>query len=106
MAPVFTKTSVNLSSTSNASHHNLGQECGSAPPLAHGVDRDRLEPIAVIGFSARFPQDAKSPESFWQMLKEGRSAMTEVPKDRFNIDSFYHSNAGRHDRVTSSKALK
>lgn len=106
MAPIFTDSSVNLPSTSNASNHDIGQECGSAPPLGHSVDQDRLEPIAVIGFSARFPQDAKSPESFWQMLNEGRSAMTKVPEDRFNIHSFYHSNAGRYDRVTNSKALK
>ena len=106
MAPIFTDNSVNLAYTSNVSRHNPGQENGSSPPLGHGVDQDKLEPIAVIGFSAKFPQDAKSPESFWQMLEEGRSAMTEVPEDRFNIDSFYHSNAGRCDRVTSSQALK
>ena len=105
MAPVYIDNSVNISSTSNTSRHNMGQECGSGPPLGHSVDRDRLEPIAVIGFSARYPQDAKSPESFWQMMKEGRSTMTEVPEDRFNIDSFYHPNAGRYDRVTTSIAL-
>lgn len=58
------------------------------------------EPIAIIGFSARFPGDATSSENFWRMVEEGRSAMSEVPKDRFNIDSFYHSNADRLDTVS------
>ncbi|KAL8747820.1 MAG: hypothetical protein Q9190_000364 [Brigantiaea leucoxantha] len=33
------------------------------------------------------------------MLIDGRSAMTEVPPDRFNIDSFYHPNGDRLDTV-------
>ena len=48
-----------------------------------------MEPIAIIGFSLRFPQDATSPQKFWKMLMEKRSAMTDVPADRFNIDAFY-----------------
>ncbi|KAI9742337.1 MAG: hypothetical protein M1818_003870 [Claussenomyces sp. TS43310] len=62
---------------------------------------DKLEPIAVIGLSLKFPQEADTAENFWQMLIEGRSAMTEVPKDRWNIDSFYHPNADRHDAMNA-----
>ncbi|KAL3488130.1 hypothetical protein BJX62DRAFT_253516 [Aspergillus germanicus] len=47
------------------------------------------DPIAIIGFSLRFPEDADSAEAFWEMLYNGRCAMTEVPADRFTIDSFY-----------------
>ena len=53
------------------------------------VGSDKLEPIAIIGFSLRFPQDATSPEAFWKMLMEKRSAMTDVPSDRFNVDAFH-----------------
>ncbi|KAL8893510.1 MAG: hypothetical protein Q9192_005191 [Flavoplaca navasiana] len=63
------------------------------------LDQKEVEPIAIIGFSSKFPQDAESPEGFWQLLLDGRSAMTEVPKDRFNIDSFYHPNANRLDTL-------
>ncbi|KAG9235236.1 hypothetical protein BJ875DRAFT_399470 [Amylocarpus encephaloides] len=58
---------------------------------------DSLEPIAIIGFSFKFPQDADTSENFWQMLVEGRSAMTEVPKDRWNSGTFYHPDPERHD---------
>ena len=62
---------------------------------------DKVMPIAVIGLALRFPGDATSPERFWQMLLEGRSARSEVPTDRFNIDSFYRPGLGRTDTVRS-----
>ncbi|MCJ1393516.1 hypothetical protein MMC18_006391 [Xylographa bjoerkii] len=51
---------------------------------------DKLEPIAVVGLDLKFPQEATSTEDFWKMLKEGRSAMTKVPADRYNLDAFFH----------------
>ncbi|KAI1208477.1 putative polyketide synthase [Annulohypoxylon truncatum] len=57
------------------------------------------DPIAIVGFSAKLPQDATSAEAFWQLLSEGRSARTEIPKDRFNIDSLYHPDLERLDTI-------
>lgn len=51
---------------------------------------DTLEPIAIVGISLEFPQDAKSTESFWQTMINGKSARTEVPPERFNVNGFYH----------------
>ncbi len=48
------------------------------------------EPIAVIGLSCRFP-GADSPEAFWQLLRDGVDAITEVPADRWDVDSYYHA---------------
>ena len=53
------------------------------------VKEERTEPIAIIGMSCRFPGGANSPEAFWQLLAEGRDAVTEVPRERYNIDEFY-----------------
>ena len=64
---------------------------------------DKLEPIAVVGFALKFPQDATSAESFWQMLADGRSAMTDIPKDRFNIDAFYNPSKNMTGVVYSSR---
>jgi acyl transferase domain-containing protein len=60
---------------------------------------DKLEPVAIIGFSLKFPQDATNPEAFWKMLVEARSAMTEIPKDRFNIDAYYHPDSEKPGTV-------
>ena len=50
---------------------------GSAEP------RPLDEPIAVIGLGCRFPGDISSPEELWQFLSAGRSAVSEVPADRW-----------------------
>lgn len=49
-----------------------------------------MEPFAIIGFSARYAQDASDPEKFWEFLLTARQATTPVPKDRFNSEAFYH----------------
>ena len=64
-----------------------------------------LEPIAVVGFAFKYPQDADSAPSFWSMLKEKRSAMTEWPKDRINLEAFYHRDEDRDKNVRSSRPL-
>ncbi|KAK7545386.1 beta-ketoacyl synthase domain-containing protein [Phyllosticta citricarpa] len=52
-------------------------------------------PIAIIGIALRAPGDGSDPERFWQMLLNGRSARSEIPKDRYNVDGFYHPNPER-----------
>ncbi len=41
------------------------------------------EPVAVIGLGCRFPGGIVGPEAFWQFLCDGRSAVGEVPPDRW-----------------------
>ena len=48
------------------------------------------EPVAVVGIGCRFPGDVMGPESFWDLLVEGRSAISRVPADRWDADAFYH----------------
>ena len=64
-----------------------------------GLDEDDADAVAIIGFSLKFSQEATSSEAFWEMLCEGRSAMTEFPRDRINIDAFYHPDSNRHQTV-------
>ncbi|MGI2902856.1 beta-ketoacyl synthase N-terminal-like domain-containing protein [Tolypothrix sp. VBCCA 56010] len=47
-----------------------------------------MEPIAIIGTGCRFP-GANNPESFWQLLRNGVDTITEVPKERWDIDTLY-----------------
>ena len=82
----------------------VGAVQGIAPYPDDGHNgRDVLEAIAVIGFSFKYPQDADSPASLWSMLEEKRCAMTEWPKDRINLDAFYHRDEDRDEKVTSSR---
>lgn len=45
-----------------------------------------MEPIAIIGASCRFP-GANGLEEFWDLLREGRNVVSEVPEDRWNPDA-------------------
>ncbi|KAF2004264.1 polyketide synthase PksD [Amniculicola lignicola CBS 123094] len=62
-----------------------------------------MEPIAIIGQSFRLPQ-SDDEQSFWEMIKNGRNAMTEWPKSRANIDSFYHTGTRKKSSMTSRGA--
>ncbi|KAI4248190.1 MAG: hypothetical protein LQ352_005995, partial [Teloschistes flavicans] len=63
-----------------------------------------VEPIAVIGMDLKFPGDAASAESFFDMLKQGRSALSDVPKDRYNVDAFFHPDQERPGVMNVKKA--
>ncbi|KAL1865340.1 Type I Iterative PKS [Diaporthe australafricana] len=60
---------------------------------------DTQEDIAVIGLGLKFPGDASTPEAFYDLLLEGRSALQETPKSRYNIDAFYHPDHERFGAV-------
>ncbi|MBI3796469.1 MAG: acyltransferase domain-containing protein [Deltaproteobacteria bacterium] len=46
------------------------------------------EPIAIIGIGCRFP-GAHGLAAFWQLLRAGVDAITEVPPERFDLGVFY-----------------
>ncbi len=48
-----------------------------------------IEPIAVVSMGCRFPGDNTNPSRLWENLRNGQDAITEIPKDRWDVDSFY-----------------
>ncbi|HVU22667.1 MAG TPA: SDR family NAD(P)-dependent oxidoreductase [Opitutus sp.] len=61
----------------------------------------RDEPIAIIGMSGRFPQ-ARSIGEMWAILAEGRTAVTEVPAERFDWREF-HGDPARDKTKSNGK---
>ena len=59
------------------------------------LERARDEPIAIVGIGCRFPGGADSPEAFWQLLRDGGDAISEVPADRWDVDALLRPRPGR-----------
>jgi len=59
------------------------------------------EPIAIVGMACRFPGGANSPAAFWELLAQGRDAITEVPRDRWDIDAWYDRDPNAPNKMIS-----
>lgn len=51
------------------------------------AQRAHTEPIAICGIGCRFPGGANDPESYWQLLRDGKDAVTEVPPTRWDANT-------------------
>ncbi|KAG8166767.1 hypothetical protein KVR01_002456 [Diaporthe batatas] len=60
---------------------------------------DAVVPVAIVGTACRFPGDGDNVESLLQMLREGGDAWAEFPRDRLNIDGFYHPSGQRQGSI-------
>ncbi len=59
------------------------------------VNPSQFEPIAVIGMSCRFPGDANTPDTFWQLLSSSKDGVTPISAERHNLYTY--------DKSTSEK---
>jgi hybrid polyketide synthase/nonribosomal peptide synthetase ACE1 len=60
------------------------------------MDSKPSEPIAVVGSACRFPGGCNSPSELWKLLEKPRDVLKRIPKERFNIDAFYHADPTHH----------
>nr|WP_110808534.1 type I polyketide synthase [Mycolicibacterium iranicum] len=59
--------------------------------------------FAIVGYAGRFP-GASDADEFWQVLWEGRDAVSEVPKDRWDVDEFFDPEPGAPGKVVTRRA--
>jgi acyl transferase domain-containing protein/NADPH:quinone reductase-like Zn-dependent oxidoreductase/acyl carrier protein len=59
-----------------------------------------IEPIAIIGIGCRFP-GASGPSAFWELLCNGVDAITEIPPDRFDINTYYDPRPGAPGKIAT-----
>ncbi|MFZ1322475.1 MAG: SDR family NAD(P)-dependent oxidoreductase [Ignavibacteria bacterium] len=50
------------------------------------ISKIENEPIAIVGIGLKFP-GADGPDEFWNLLKEGRDAITKIPEGRWKESS-------------------
>ena len=59
------------------------------------------EPIAITGIGCRFPGGVENVETFWSLLCRGEDAVREVPRDRWDLDKFYHQDPDKPGKTYS-----
>ena len=64
------------------------------------AERSASQAIAIVGMSCRVP-GADSPETFWNLLRQGVDAIGEVPPDRWNADEFWSADANAPGKMST-----
>ena len=54
--------------------------------------------FAIVGYAAF--SGRPDADGFWDVLREGRDAISEVPKDRWDVDEFFDPNPAPGKVVT------
>lgn len=67
----------------------------SSPHLLSAAPAAAPEPIAIVGIGCRLPGGANSAEQFWQLLCQGRDAITEVPPERWDLARHFDADPQR-----------
>ncbi len=92
-------TTINTLAAHLAESHS-GTSFDAAQPMAvttadRGVSRPSspaaLDAIAIVGMGCRFPGGVDTPAAFWQLLRKGVDAITEIPAERWNVADYYDS---------------
>ena len=78
------------SSATLAEHLLAEASAGGAAKQVAVRARGSEEPIAIVGMACRYPGGVSSPEELWQLVAEGKDAITEFPNDRgWDIERLY-----------------
>jgi acyl transferase domain-containing protein/acyl carrier protein/ribosomal protein S18 acetylase RimI-like enzyme/ubiquinone/menaquinone biosynthesis C-methylase UbiE len=79
-----------------------------APASTPGVFRQRAPAyfaqdravIAVVGIAGRFP-GGTNIEDYWNVLAEGRDAVTEVPRERWDVEAYFSTDPAARGKIVS-----
>ncbi|MFE2562210.1 type I polyketide synthase, partial [Streptomyces sp. NPDC059352] len=77
-----------------------GADPGRTRPAARAARKPvDDEPLAIVGMSCRYPGGVTSPEELWQLLAEGRDAITPLPDDRGWGEGLYDADPEKAGRI-------
>ena len=59
----------------------------AVPERQAGALAPQKDAVAIVGMACRLPGGVVSTDQFWELLREGRDAISEVPRSRWSIDA-------------------
>ncbi|MFN6455065.1 MAG: type I polyketide synthase, partial [Nostoc sp. EfeVER01] len=65
----------------------------------NALESAKTESIAIVGMGCRLPGGHDNPEAFWQLLRNGEIAVSEVPSDRWDINAYYDPNPNTPGKI-------
>nr|WP_215911530.1 type I polyketide synthase [Streptomyces coffeae] len=66
----------------------VGTRQGATATVVRTTDTD--EPLAIIGMACRFPGGVETPEDLWELLRDGKDAVSPLPDDRgWDVQAMY-----------------
>jgi acyl transferase domain-containing protein/NADPH-dependent curcumin reductase CurA/acyl carrier protein len=65
--------------------------------------RARTEPIAIVGIGCRFPGGGDGPEAFWNLVRDGRDAVGDVPAGRWDANAYHDADRAAPGKMVSRR---
>ncbi|WP_333874636.1 polyketide synthase, partial [Methylobacter sp.] len=93
-----------MDATNDASARRILNALKNAREKIEQLQQTDREAIAIIGIGCRFPGGVDSPESYWQLLSEGKDAVVEVPAQRWDSQRYYHPEANKLGFTNTTRA--
>ncbi|MFN8236531.1 MAG: type I polyketide synthase [Chitinophagales bacterium] len=59
------------------------------------------EPVAIVGCGVRLPENINTTGKLWQLIQEKKSAVKEIPKDRFDINGIYDADGNKAGKTNA-----
>lgn len=64
-------------------------------------EAQQAEPIAIVGMACRFPGSANSAQAYWDLLRNGVDAISEVPAQRWDLSQLHDADNAAPGKMCS-----
>ncbi|MEU7786522.1 type I polyketide synthase [Amycolatopsis sp. NPDC049159] len=84
----------------------LHAELGGGEETAEAATQTAVagDPIAIVGMACRFPGGVTGPDELWQLVVDGRDAISEFPVDRgWDVAALYDADPDRPGRTYTTR---